>query len=85
MKTFASPKFIRNLTSLIKSRRLTRTQIDKTLDTLSSNPSHPSLRLHKLSGTSNYAVSVTKDIRIIFNREKDMLYLSRIGSHDEVY
>jgi len=85
MRIFTTKRFDREQMALLKSHRLDRSRMQALFIRLAENPRHPSLRLHKLSGTSNYAISVTKDIRIIFNREDDMLFLSRIGSHDEVY
>jgi len=37
-----------------------------------------------LSHSQNISASVNKDIRIIFNREADIIYLSRIGSQEDV-
>jgi len=85
MKIFTTKRFHRELLSLLKSHRLSTSQSQKTYTLLSSNPRHPSLRLHKLSGTNNYSVSVNKSIRIIFNWERNIVYLTHIGSHDEVY
>jgi len=61
----------------------------KVLRLLELNPSHPSLRLHKLSGKfkDKYSVSVTMSFRIIITfaiTEKGVVLLD-IGSHDEVY
>lgn len=85
MIVFTTSRFDRELAALVKSQRLTRSRMDKILTILTTNPRHPSLHLHKLTGTNNYAVSVDQNIRIILNWENDRLYLSRIGSHDEVY
>jgi mRNA-degrading endonuclease YafQ of YafQ-DinJ toxin-antitoxin module len=60
-------------------------QVTKTLVLLGVNLLYPSLRLHKLSGTQNYSVSVNMSIRIIFHKDQDYLYLLRIGTHEEVY
>jgi len=49
------------------------------------NPLHPSLRLHQLHGELNYlwSISISKNYRIIFRREKngDILFIS-VGKHD---
>ncbi|MGI6278876.1 MAG: hypothetical protein ACOYJ8_03690 [Patescibacteria group bacterium] len=50
-----------------------------------SDLNYPALRLHKLSGTNIWSVSVDMENRIIFSWEKDGLFLLDIGSHDEVY
>lgn len=49
------------------------------------NPLHPSLRLHQLHGElhSLWSISLNKNYRIIFERQKngDILFVS-IGKHD---
>ncbi len=49
------------------------------------NPLHPSLRLHQLHGGLNnlWSISLSKNYRIIFKRQKngDILFVS-IGKHD---
>lgn len=61
----------------------------KTLSLLISNPFHPSLRLHALSGKHEgfHSISITMNYRIkleflIVNNEITPL---EIGSHEEVY
>ena len=61
----------------------------KVLRLLELNPSHPSLRLHKLSGKflGKYSVSITMSYRIVITftvTEKGIVLLD-VGSHDEVY
>jgi len=61
----------------------------KVLKLLELNPSHPSLRLHKLSGKfqGKYSVSITMSYRIVITftvTEKGIILLD-VGSHDEVY
>ena len=85
MKPVITVRFNRELIRLLKSHRLTENQIRSVLHTIKTNPKSPSLRLHKLSGTNNYALSVDKNIRIIAHFENDIILLLRIGSHDEVY
>lgn len=62
---------------------------EKTLRLLELNPSHPSLRLHKLGGKLKdvYSVSVTLSYRITlsFTIVEDAIVLIDIGSHDDVY
>ena len=54
----------------------------------SNNSNHPSLRLHKLSGTlkDHWAFTVEYDLRIIFRYTPDgnILFVD-IGSHAQVY
>ncbi|MEK7592916.1 MAG: type II toxin-antitoxin system RelE/ParE family toxin [Patescibacteria group bacterium] len=67
-----------------KNERLKKA-IVKTMGRLQDNPSHPSLRLHKLSGQSVYSISVTMNIRIIIAFRGDDIYLLSVGSHEDVY
>lgn len=59
------------------------------LKLLELNPSHISLKLHKLQGKfkNKYAVSLTYSYRIIlsFTVVKDEILLIDIGGHGEVY
>lgn len=61
----------------------------KILRLLELNPTHPSLRLHKLKGkfAGKYSVSVTSSYRIILTfavTEKGIVLLD-VGLHEEVY
>ncbi|HBM15821.1 MAG TPA: plasmid stabilization protein [Lentisphaeria bacterium] len=73
---------------LKKNPHLVR-QYYKTLLLLETNPSHPSLRLHKLKGNLSefYSVSINAAYRIMlyFIMIEDTIMLVSIGTHDEVY
>ena len=64
-------------------------QYEKTLRLLETNPSHPSLRLHKLSGKLEdlYSVSINISYRITleFLISEDTIIPIQVGSHDLVY
>lgn len=64
-------------------------QYEKTLRLLEIDPSHPSLRLHKLQGKLSdlYSVSINISYRICidFIIEDDKIIPVDIGSHDEIY
>lgn len=62
-------------------------KIDKALANLQSDPQHPSLRLHKLSGKQSaaWSVSVTDDLRILFTYIEEGILIIDIGKHEEVY
>lgn len=85
MKLVATSRFDRELAGLIKAHRVSVGRIEKILALLLTNPAHPSLRLHKLSGTNNYSVSVNLKLRVLIHFEAEQTYLLRIGSHEEVY
>lgn len=85
MNIIPSLRFVRDLGKLEKNNERLRKVIGKTLDYLRNNPTHPSLRLHKLSGQEVYSVSVTMSIRIIITFRHGDIHLLRIGTHEEVY
>jgi mRNA-degrading endonuclease YafQ of YafQ-DinJ toxin-antitoxin module len=66
-----------------------RGQYAKALELLEINPSHPSLRLHKLKGRHRglHSVSINLSYRITleFLRDGASILPVTIGSHDEVY
>jgi len=84
MAIYPSRQFQKDLKNLYKNTNY-KTKVKKSLYLLQSNPNHPSLRLHQLSGTNNYSVSVDMSIRIINNIDSDDIYLLRIGPHQLVY
>ncbi|MBK8349388.1 MAG: type II toxin-antitoxin system RelE/ParE family toxin [Saprospiraceae bacterium] len=56
---------------------------------LGADPSHPSLRLHKLKGNLSdlYSVSLNMQYRILLNFiiKDDQIILINIGDHDGMY
>jgi proteic killer suppression protein len=62
---------------------------EKTLKLLELNPTHPSLRLHRLRGPLHdlHSVSINISYRITleFLLEDGKIVLVNVGSHDEVY
>lgn len=64
-------------------------QYEKTLQILEVNPSHPSLRLHRLSGKLDnlHLVSINRQYRILlhFVIKNDLIIPVDVGSHDELY
>jgi mRNA-degrading endonuclease YafQ of YafQ-DinJ toxin-antitoxin module len=61
----------------------------KVLRLLEVNPSHPSLRIHKLKGKfrDKYSVSITMAFRLViaFVITETEIILIDVGHHDEVY
>jgi len=80
-----SSSFDRQLRKLIKNSPSLKKKASKVLKILVEDVHQPSLRLHKLSGESNWAISVTDDIRMIIQFENERVFCLRIGTHDEVY
>lgn len=65
-----------------------RDKIADALEVFASDPFHPSLRTHKLSGKLEglWAFVVEYDCRIVFCfLDKQQVLLIDIGKHDEVY
>ncbi|TVQ23913.1 MAG: plasmid stabilization protein [Spirochaetaceae bacterium] len=64
-------------------------QYEKTLRLLQASPSHPSLRLHKLTGKLDglYSVSINMTYRISleFIVDDDTVIPVNVGTHDEAY
>lgn len=64
-------------------------QYEKALKLLELNPSHPSLRLHRLGGALQdlHSVSINLSYRITleFLLEDGKIILVNVGSHDDVY
>lgn len=59
-------------------------QFKEKLEFFKSNPFHPSLRVHKIQGTSNvFEFSVNMDIRVIWIYQgSDIIALIDIGHHN---
>ena len=88
-KIVYTESYIRRAKRFIKRHPDLLGQYEKTLRLLELNPSHPSLRLHKLSGKLDdlYSVSINISYRITLELliRKDTIVPVNIGSHDQVY
>lgn len=66
-----------------------QSQYQKTLELLELDPTHPSLRLHRLKGRLSdlYSVSINISYRITieFVIEGEAILLVSVGKHDQVY
>lgn len=85
MKLVVTSRFKRQYKKITFKNKLLADRVTKALELFIENTSHPSLRLHKLSGSSYYSLSVTMNIRIILAIEDTISYLLEIGTHDDVY
>ncbi len=54
------------------------------LERLIRNPSHPSLRNEKLTGTEHWAFSVTMNYRATYVRSSESIVITAIGTHKDV-
>lgn len=88
---FRSPAFGRDLRKWLKSHPDTADSIERALEQLSAEATHPSLRTHKLRGSlaGCWACSAGYDLRIVFeytqHEEAETIVLLAIGTHDQVY
>ena len=86
-----SPAFARDLRNWLKTHHDSAEAIEVTLDQLSADATHPSLRTHKLRGplAGCWACSAGSDLRIVFEftkgQEAEAILLLALGTHDEVY
>lgn len=72
---------LRKLNGLPKEVRL---KFWEQLERLTANPSHPSLRNEKLTGTDQWAFSITMNYRATYIRDKASIVILAIGTHKEV-
>ena len=88
-KILYTHSYIRRARKFAKGHPELISQYEKTLKLLESNPSHPSLGLHKLSGKLEelYSVSINKSYRISleFIVQEDTIIPVDVGTHDEIY
>lgn len=86
-----SPAFSRDLRAWLKSHPTAADAIGATLDQLSADASHPSLRTHKLRGqlAGCWACSAGYDLRVVFeyvqHEGTEAILMLALGKHDEVY
>jgi mRNA interferase YafQ len=86
-----SPAFERDLKRWLKSHADSAESIEATLEQLSADAAHPSLRTHKLRGAlaGCWACSAEYDLRVVFeyvqHEEAEAILLLALGTHDQVY
>ena len=87
MRYYYSTKFRKRLDKTFKSDKQLTLEIKQTLIAFFENQNYPSLRLHKLTGKSSsaWSISVNKSIRIVFYYVEDGVVLVNFGKHEEVY
>lgn len=86
-KLYTTKTFDRRLKTFLKKHSELEEEIVKILNLLINNPFNLQLKTHKLAGLlkNERAISLTYEYRILFVLEDDKIYLTNIGSHDEVY
>lgn len=88
-KLIFTESYERRATKFLKRHPDLKEQYSKTLKLLALNPSHPSLRLHKLKGILKdlHSVSINISYRIVLELiiKNDAIIPIDIGTHDDVY
>ena len=85
--------FIKAFKRTVKKHPDLRTDIEKVLRLLATDPFSPQLETHKLKGklSGSLACSVGYNLRIVFDfvenekGKEDTIFLIEIGDHNEVY
>jgi len=88
-KLIFTESYERRAIKFLKRHPELKGQYGKVLKLLALNPSHPSLRLHKLKGALKdlQSVSINISYRVVldFIVKKDLIIPIDVGAHDEVY
>ena len=81
--------YLRRATKFAKRHPDLLAQYEKALNLLELNPLHPSLRLHRLSGSlsdlHSISINISYRITLEFLIEDGKIILVNVGSHDEIY
>lgn len=88
MKAKFSPLVQQKLLQLNKKDKKLVVKIEKQIKLFESNPKHPSLRTHKLTGNlaNRWSISMSKGLRMVYViLKEDIAYFVDLGTHDEVY
>lgn len=88
-KIIYTESYIKRAKKFVQKHPELLNQYKKTLLLLEINPTHPSLRLHKLEGkySEYYSVSINMTYRITIDfviKKKEIIPIN-IGTHSEVY
>jgi len=85
MKAKFSPFVQQKILQLNKKDKKLVVKIEKQIKLFESNPKHPSLRTHKLTGnlTNRWSISINKGLRMVYLMlDEDIAYFVDIGTHD---
>lgn len=87
MRIEFSPLALKELAKIKKKDKKLFQRIEKQLALFRNDPTHPSLRLHKLSGDLEdlLSISITRSIRMVYIFTEQTAYFTDIGIHDEIY
>ena len=87
MNIYVSSSYIKSHRRLTKKNPQLVEKIKEKVSLFQIDPTYPSLRLHKLAGKEieQWSISISSNIRVVFQYTTDGILLTDIGSHDEVY
>lgn len=91
MQVAFSPKCLKQIQKIKKSDGVLFQKIQKQLRLFQQKIDHPSLRLHKLSGSQDqcWSISVDMSYRLLFYyrqiKGNEEIVFFNFGTHDEVY
>lgn len=88
MKANFSPLIQKEIRRIAKKDKKLASRIEKQIALFEEDPKHPSLRIHKLSGSleNMWSISITMSIRMVYILiEKDHALFVKIGTHDQAY
>ena len=81
--------YLKRATKFAKRHPDLLAQYEKALKLLELNPFHPSLRLHRLSGSlsdlHSISINISYRITLEFLIDDNKIILVNVGSHDEIY
>jgi mRNA-degrading endonuclease YafQ of YafQ-DinJ toxin-antitoxin module len=88
-KIIYTDSYNRRAAAFLKKHPELTKQYSKTLQLLELNPTHPSLKLHKLKGKHaelhSVAINLSFRISIYFIIQEEIVIPVDLGSHDELY
>ena len=85
MNVYFSTKFIKKAKLLAKKDKDLKSSLDKQISLFKTDPSHPSLKFHKLKGkrSTQYAVWIKGDLRALCIKDQDSYLFVNLVSHDQ--
>lgn len=66
-----------------KLSKIIQKKVDKQLQFLQKNISHPSLRTKRMQGVDRWEARVDRSYRLTFEKSEVMIVLRTVGPHDE--
>lgn len=79
--------FLKHYQRRVAKNKKLANRFQEKLDLFLWDPQNPILRDHRLTGARKHlrAFSVTGDVRVLYYREGNEIYLVDIGTHSQVY